>query len=139
MTVEKKDAKKPTKEDLVKQAEDLGIDVKGLTDEQIMFKLITELNKTTSQLAATMSRSDEKTLKKYVSGIKTEVKSEELLLRLMNMNIPSFYLHLFKDEDLAKKDSDIWKIINESGINPFKSIAEIIKASDKYKPPVFGK
>lgn len=138
MTSEKKDTKKPSREEFLKQAEELGIDVKGLSDEQLLFRVITELNKTSSQLAATMSRSDEKSVKKYMAGIKTEITDEEFLIRLMNLNVPSFYLHLFKDEDSAKKDSDIWKTINQSGINPFKSVSEMISASEKYKPPVFG-
>jgi hypothetical protein len=137
-TVEKKDDKKINREELLKQAEGLGIDVKGLSDDQLLFKLVTELNKTTSELAATMARSDEKTLKKYVGGIKTELTDEEFLLRLMNLSIPSYYLHLFKNEDSTKKDVELWTMINKSGINPFKSLKEIIKATQKYNAPVMG-
>lgn len=139
MTSEKKDIKKQSREDFLKQAEDLGIETKGLTDEQLLFKVITELNKANSQIATVMAKNDEKSVKKYLSGIQTDIKDEEFLIRLMNLNVPSFYLHLFKDDDMQKKDSEIWAIINKSGINPFSSIGDILGAVERNKPIAIGK
>ena len=135
MTVEKKDSKKPNREEFLKQAQELGIDTKDLTDEQLLFKVITELNKTSSQLAASMSSNDTRTLKKYLSGIETNVTDEDFLFRMMNLNIPSYYLHLFNNDDAAKKDKDLWAVVNKSGINPFSSLKELLDSNKSFVRP----
>jgi hypothetical protein len=135
MTAEKKDVKKSTREDSLKMAEELGIETKGLSDEQLLFKVITELNKANSQLATSLAENETRSLKKYISGIETKVKDEEFLTRMMNLNIPNFYLHIFSDDDAKKTDKELWTMINKSGINPFSSIKEMLEASNFYAPP----
>jgi len=133
-----KDAKSKDREKFLKQAEELGIKTEGLTDEQLLFKVISELNKSTSQLAATLSSKDTKSVGNYISGIQTKIKDQDFLIRLMNMSVPSFYLHLFEDEDEKRSDKDIWGIINKSGINPITNLGKEIGKNLKHPFEVFG-
>jgi hypothetical protein len=50
------------------------------------------------------------------------VTNNDFLMRLYNLNVPHFYLHLFKDDDADLSNTEIWRIINKSGINPLTAL-----------------
>lgn len=129
--LKKKDSKKET---YIKQLEELGISAKGLSEEELLSKVITELNKTNSQLAASRATTEMSKLDKYVLGISHKIKNKELVLRIMNLGIPSFYLHLFYDEDAEKSDAEIWHIVNKSGINPFRETKDLFTQNKNFSP-----
>ena len=56
-----------------------------------------------------------------------KVHDKEFIMRLFKLNVPSFYLHLFKDADKDLGDREIWAVINKSGISPVKENAELAK------------
>lgn len=56
-----------------------------------------------------------------------KIHDKEFIMRLFKLNVPSFYLHLFKDIDKDLKDRQIWTVINKSGIGPVKENADLAK------------
>jgi hypothetical protein len=65
--------------------------------------------------------------KASMHGKETKVTDKEFIMRLFKMNVPPFYLFLFKDADKDLKDKEIWRIINKSGINPFNELSALTK------------
>lgn len=127
-----KEAKKLRRDSYIKTLEDLGVETKGLSDEDLLFKVVSELNKTNSKLASAQAEKEIKGISRYTVGITHKLKNEEFIARLFNLNVPNFYLHLFDDEEKDISDADVWKKIKESKINPFKSIKEIIESRNRY-------
>lgn len=139
MTVETEiESKKPRvskeKEALLKTVEGLGISTEGLSESELLKKVVGEFTKANNQLAAALSDSEEDLLNKYVNGIEHNIKSKELLKRLFYMSVPSFYLHLFRDEDMVLTDSELWAIVNDSGINPFNSVQDLFNPQKSFLP-----
>jgi hypothetical protein len=56
-----------------------------------------------------------------------KVQNKEFIMRLFRLNIPSFYLHLFKDDHAEISDRELWKVINKSGISPIKEVSQLTK------------
>lgn len=56
-----------------------------------------------------------------------KIRDKEFIMRLFKLNIPPFYLHLFKDADTDLTDREVWAVINKSGISPVKENAELAK------------
>ena len=48
-------------------------------------------------------------------------EDKEFIMRLFNLNIPHFYLHLFKSDDKDLTDRELWTIVNQSNIDPVKA------------------
>lgn len=129
------EAKKESKRDeCVAQLKEMGIETKGLSEEELLLKVTGELNKVNSRLAATIATSEIEDYKKYSSPVEHKIKDKDLIIRLMKLNIPNFYLHLFIDKDGAKSDKELWKIVNESKINPFTDVKEIFRIQKKFEP-----
>ena len=130
MTVEA-ETKKPRvskeKEALIKTVEKLGIAAEGLSDADLLKKVVEELSKTNDKLVGKLVDTEELALKKYAGGIEHNIKDQDLLIRLMKLNVPNFYLHLFRDEDMVLEDKELWAIINDSGINPYVDVQSLFK------------
>lgn len=129
-----KSKKEAKREECIRMLTDLGVETKGLSDDDLIFKVVTELNKTNSLLAKQQSEKEISNLDKYVLGIKHKIKDSEFILRLMNLNIPSYYLHLFRDEDKELTNKELWAIVNHSGINPFKNRIDLFETRLKFEP-----
>jgi hypothetical protein len=68
-----------------------------------------------------------KDLNSYVTMNEEMVLTDkEFLKRLFNLNMPYFYLHLFKDADKSLRDDQIWSKIRRCGINPIGSVQEVL-------------
>jgi hypothetical protein len=129
------EVKKESKRDeYVAKLKEMGIEVKGLSDEDLLGKVTAELNKVNSRLASTIATSEMEDYKKYSSPVEHKIKDKDLIIRLMKLNVPNFYLHLFLDKDKAKSDKELWKIVNESKINPFTNVKEIFAIQRKFEP-----
>jgi len=126
------EAKKLQRDSYIKTLEDLGVETKGLTDEQLLFKVVSELNKTNSKLISATADKEIKSVGRYTVGVTHKIEDKEFILRLFNLNVPNFYLHLFEDKDALLEDKEIWGRINKSKINPFKSVKEIIESRNRY-------
>jgi len=120
------------KEALLKTVQNLGISTDGLSDQELLKKVVDELNKSSDKLAEKMAISEVDFIKKYVSGVEHNIKNQELLSRLRMMSVPSFYLHLFRDEDMILEDSELWSIINESGINPYGNVQDLFRKNKTF-------
>lgn len=131
MTETKKESKR---EDNIAKLKELGIDTKGLSDDELLFKAVTELNKINSRLATTIATAEMEDYKKYSQSIDHKIKDKDLIIRLMKLNVPNFYLHLFRDEDKEKTDKDLWLIVSKSRINPFSTPQDIFKQRDTFNP-----
>jgi hypothetical protein len=69
-----------------------------------------------------------KNLNMYASANqKMLITNKEFIARLFNLNVPSYYLHVFKDDDMELNDRDLWKIVNKSGIDPVKEVSQLTK------------
>lgn len=135
MSTDTSKAKKESKrEEYIKTLEDLGIATKGLSDDELLFKVVSELNKTNSLLAAKEADESLSQYDKYVIGIKHRIKNKELILRIMKLGVPSYYLHLFEDDDIDLTDKQLWRIVNDSGINPFKNKLDLFKVKENFNP-----
>lgn len=136
MSSEKSKEKKESKRDeYIKTLENLGITTKGLSDDELLFKVVSELNKSNSLLAEKEATDSLSKYDKYVLGVKHRIKNKDLILRLMKIGVPSFYLHLFEDEDMnLSSDKQLWRIINDSGINPFKNKLDLFRVKEDFKP-----
>jgi hypothetical protein len=136
MTTES-ETKKPRiskeKEALIKTVEKLGISAEGLSDADLLKKVVEEFSKTNDKLVGKLADAEESSIKKYSSEIEHNIKDQELIIRLMQMGVPNFYLHLFRDEDLVLSDREIWSIVNESGINPYVNVQDLFKVQKHFK------
>lgn len=130
---EKEEKAKKQREEMLRQANELGINTEGLTDAELCFKVITEFNKANAQLATALATNETKGVREYAAGVSTQITDKDFLGRLMNLSVPNFYLHLFIDEDKKKTDKEIWKVINESKINPFTTAENMVMSAKKYQ------
>lgn len=124
------------KEALIKTVEGFGISTEGLTTEELLAKVVEQFQKTNNQLAAEMATKEENSLAKYDIGFEHNIKNTDLLNRLMNMSVPPYYLHLFRDADMELTVKELWEIINHSGINPFTNVQDLFKPNANIGPAI---
>jgi hypothetical protein len=115
------------KEALLKTIQSLGLKTDGLTEDQLFKKVVEELNKTNQRLVSEMSTDKQKSLNMFSGSVDHNITNSELLERLFDLNMPNFYLHLFRDDDMELSNEELWQIVNESGINPYVSVKDLFK------------
>lgn len=104
------------------------VDVDAMDDE----KILKEYNACTLKMQEKVNNyemsAETKNINQYVSSNSNlRLADKEFIMRLFKLNIPSFYLHLFKDDDKVLDDRELWRIVNKSGINPVDEIAKLTK------------
>lgn len=142
MTTESKDTKKPRvskeHEALLKTLDKLGVattDAEGkeLPYEILLTKVVTEFQKTNEQLTSALADSEADALNKYATAVDHHLKNHDFIKRLKNLNVPVFYLHLFRDDDIELEDRDLWGIVNASGINPYNKFQDLYAERRSFK------
>lgn len=136
-TVEKLVLPKEVRLMMVKALESINdLDADSYDDEKILKKYNEYVIGIEKKVSGYETSYETKSINAYLGKAKQygdiRVENKEFLMRLYKMNIPYFYLHLFRDEHADIKegksgDRELWKIINKSGINPFKEISQLTK------------
>lgn len=112
--------KKEIRADFIASLSAHGIDGEKLSDEEILTKIShisADLTRKVFTNDATVLQSQ---LNEYAKTNGCVLKDKEFIARLHKLNVPVMYLKLFRDHDSALSDSQLWKRIRESGINPYK-------------------
>lgn len=98
-----------------------------MDDSQLSKALHEAIDQDSKKLLSFTVEKTVKDLNKYVTmNEEMVIKDKEFLKRLFNLNMPYFYLHLFKDADNSLRDDQIWTKIRRSGINPISSVQEVL-------------
>jgi hypothetical protein len=98
-----------------------------LNDEDLSKALHDAIEEDAKKIISLSSEKSVKELNKYVTlNEEMTLKDKEFIKRLFNLNMPYFYLHLFKDADTSLTDKQIWNKIRRCGINPINSVPEVL-------------
>lgn len=97
----------------------LGLSVEpDMTDDELVKKLTDTAEKLNDQVIKKEAGNLQQRLNAYAATSDSIIKDKIFIERLMNLNVPSIYLKLFRDQDANLTDKQIWQRIKESGIEP---------------------
>jgi hypothetical protein len=114
-----------SRNDIIKQLQDAGYDVEGVSDSDLLKKL-TESNKELSKkVVERESGGLDNKLNEYAHG--SILTNKELITNLYRWGVPKLYIKIFNNTDVTLTKEQIWEKVRQSGINPIESIAEIMK------------
>lgn len=101
--------------------------LEDMDDAELSKALHDAISEDSQRLLSLTADKTVKDLNKYViMNEEMILKDKEFMKRLFNLNMPYFYLHLFKDADSSLRDDQIWTKIRRSGINPISSVQEVL-------------
>jgi hypothetical protein len=100
----------------------------NLKDEEVLKKYNQLMVDMQAKVTGYETSKETKNLNVYAnSNDKMKLEDKDMIARLFNLNVPSMYLHLFKDDDSNMTDRELWKVVNKSGIDPLKEKADLFK------------
>lgn len=112
------------------------LDADSYEDDVILKKYNDYVLSLEQKVSSYETSSETKSLNVYLAKAsqfgEIRVEDKEFLARLFRLNIPPYYVHLFRKDhvelkDDAKGNRELWRVINKSGISPVKEISQLAK------------
>ena len=110
--------------DLIGKLEGLGIDVKDMTDADMLKKIGDVANEERELRAQESAKSAFTTANSYCMQAE-KIKDKEFALRLFNLGVPVIFCKAFDDDDKKLTDEQIWRKVSRSGISQFRETKDI--------------